>query len=121
MKHEYEIKFIYNSETDTLMAYTDDEGITESQRFIQAHLGEDVALEIADFQHHPVFSAVQITNASFVPFWTEPLSQFLTEELLTDFIMQFNYLFKRAVGEHEERTVSFFPRLSSIIINRPKV
>jgi|DEB19_MinimDraft_3_1074340.scaffolds.fasta_scaffold29817_1 hypothetical protein len=126
----YRIKFTYRPISDTLLAFTDHDEITRAEEIIHVALGEDVTLEIVNYNDRPVFSGVQIMNASLMPFWTEQLSQFLTAELMMDFVLQLSYLsrkandnepenpFQRIIGE---RTRSEFPRLESLIVHVPQV
>ena len=82
----YKLKFTYRPLSDSLMIYVDNDRFTNADTVIQAQLGDDLTLEIANIDGFPLFSGVQIMNASFIPVWTEPLHQFLTIQLLDAFI-----------------------------------
>ena len=126
----YQIKFTYRVLSDTLLAYTDNDEIIRAQEIIHIDLGDDVTLEVVNHNDRPVFSGVQIMNASFMPLWTENLARFLTKELMMDFALQMPYLsskandtepdniFERIIGQ---RTVSEFPTLESLIVQIPQI
>lgn len=82
----YNLKFTYRPLSDSLMIYVDNDRFTNADTVIQTQLGDDLTLEIANIDGFPMFSGVQIMNASFIPVWTEPLNKFLTIQLLDAFI-----------------------------------